>query len=308
MKKSAKTRIIIWGVISAVLCLTLVVGVAFSNHSGWNTIVTKMFTEGISLSDNDLSDYTDGGGEFSASAVKALNINWNNGGIKISQISGSKLTVSEDGSGKRMCTLLKNGTLHIEYSRDKTIFGFADLPEKKLIIGVPRDSALEAAVVNGASAEIEIEGLSAIDCDVNTASGNIRVKDCKLPTLSADTASGGFKAEKLSCDELSVNTVSGNVNLDGDIKKAEVEAISADTVLRVSSVLAECEVESVSGSVTLLVNKDSAGFTVEKESVSGDVSVLGVEEVTTISNTYKYKDGAAEIDVKTVSGDILIKE
>lgn len=309
MKQTAKKRIIVWSIISVLLCAGLVTGIMFSKSGTWADAFRSGYTLVNFGDSSDTSGYTDGDSEFSAEEVRSVDISWYAGSVEFKPYSGDKLKISEKReSGEAFCWKLGGSTLSVRAGRATAGFLRFNLnaPEKKtLTVEYPEGKRFDNIYIGSASADVLIDSLTAADMKIDTASGSVNIKASKTSKLTLNAASGSLTAADFTCETLEADMISGKCSLGGDIKNIEVDAMSSDVELNVSSRLAKCEIDSVSGNIKLLVGKDSAGFNLESDSVSGRINVKDVEGSTTLDG-FVYKDGAAEINVDAVSGGITV--
>lgn len=220
--------------------------------------------------------------------VKTLDVSWIDGQVTIGYHSGNGVLVTDENGARlskadRLHWWLDGSTLYVKYAESGVRLD-AGL-DKALTILLPAGMQLEHVEINVVSSDLDVDGLVAKDVKINTVSGRVNMTAARMATAKIDTVSGRVT---LSCDsaveKVSVNSVSGGVvvNCEG-----EPEVI---------------DVTTVSGEVTIAL-PESAGFTLNADSVSGRVSG-SMDMTVSAKNRYVHGDGACRIDVDTVSGDI----
>jgi DUF4097 and DUF4098 domain-containing protein YvlB len=138
------------------------------------------------------------------------------------------------------------------------------------------------------SADVEILGIQAKKCEFENVSGEISASLLgEMTSLQVENVSGNVNIHVDRLDRFDIESVSGNVSLTGgDIRSGDIE--------------------TVSGNVSLYIPPNH-GYTVDFDSVSGDIDLHGTE-VSKIGDRYTVGDGSRKYDVETVSGDVKISE
>jgi len=238
---------------------------------------------------------------------------------------------------------IKDGVLNIQYLKKNLAIGSRD-PIKTLEVLVPQELAetmrvLDVDAASGdihisdmkanelnadaASGDVHLTNVTARDLDVDTASGNAFLTGVTVDgTLSIDTASGdaevsgsagkadidtasgSVRASALSARELGVETASGDVSVSGSFDKLDIDTASGIVYAELEKLPGEVEIDTASGSVTLLV-PDSGGFTLDYDSGSGDLDCA--VPVMMRGSEYVYGDGSCAISVDTASGDLTVR-
>lgn len=278
MKQSAKKRVLVWAIVSAVLVLSMVVGfaatapVTHSNVFGYWAETREGCTEGNA--------------QFAYVDIKSIEIEWTSGSVTIQQSADRIVSISESGGSYRpMCWKLVDGTLKI-YPQKQSFFGFFNFGSKDLTVLLPQELHLHSLMVNAVSADTAVTGISADEISLGAVSGEVRAEQLGCNTLYAQTVSGACRLSDLSCGEIHTETVSGN------------------TQAKLGDALQSFRGKSVSGDISLLLPKNIKGFTATHSSVSGGFSCdfSGVNS----GGTFTFGSGAAEIYTDTVSGNTTV--
>lgn len=144
-----------------------------------------------------------------------------------------------------------------------------------------------------------------------SVSGSVTLDDSSLQAVSAESVSGSIKAGHIATQgKLSMITVSGSI----DVESAAVGSLKADSVsgsidLKEVTTQATVEIHTISGDAVLGL-PSSLGFNLEAGTVSGRISCdipLRIESTTSRSLVGTAGDGAALVDINTVSGSIAVK-
>ncbi len=131
-----------------------------------------------------------------------------------------------------------------------------------------------------------------------------------LNELEIDCVSADSNIKGISANSFDVDTVSGNINAEGKFNDIDIDGVSADSKIITHAALREFDSDTVSGDCTVFVPADIGGFTINCDTVSGEVYTNDFK-VTSIkqshgNGTYVYGDGSSEIKVNSVSGDFQI--
>jgi len=223
--------------------------------------------------------------------VTALEIGWINGNVKVQtkeadgEIEIRETWESGEPSEKTtMHYLVKNGTLHIQYAKS----GYIKVGklQKTLEVFIPSDYALTEVDAETVSANVTLSGLIAGNVDCETVSGSVDILKC-------------------SVNDADCETVSGDVNIWSSVNLVSVKSVSGDANVTAEKQFAEIELETVSGNCELMLLVEY-GFRIKFETVSGVFSNAFPSESTDSNYTFKHLDGAALVEVETVSGSLAL--
>lgn len=313
MKQSAKTRIIIWSVVSAVLIIALTANIIIfsSGASPFGFLNTNSLNNLISTPE-DITAYDSGTTEIPAEKVKSLDIDWRGGKINFTEASDSNITISEDYTGdsnlQMRWQLDSAGTLHIRFNNYGTyLFGiFSDFGQsnKNLTVKIPAGKSFNKVDIDSASADFSAGSLNAGELDIFSASGSIYIGSLTAQNASLESVSGAVNLGGSVANKLTVESVSGSAKIYADYVEADIESVSGKYDIYLNSKTEKLSAETVSGNVTVHINKYISGFTVDREGISG--SITNEFAVTTDSDKVKYGDGSTEISIETVSGNLTL--
>ena len=220
------------------------------------------------------SAYSIGGASVSATEINSLSVDWVNGSITInpSTDGSDTITFSEIGQTNEDLTLrylVDNGTLKIKFCKSHTTIKSLKNLNKDLMITVPQK----------VWSELDIDSVSA---EIN---------------INSQTAS-----------KLEIDNVSGLITAKGEFKNIDIDNVSGNAVISNTASNGSYDIDTVSGDFTLAFPQNISGFAVNYDSVSGDVNAEGFDAVTnTKEKTVTYGDRAVNIDLDTVSGDLILK-
>lgn len=240
--------------------------------------------------------------------VKEVNIDWISGSIKVEQTSNEILEVKEECSEDlkddyRVRWYLDGTTLYIKFSAPKIILDIHS--KKELSVRLPASVNLDKVNINTTSATTNIADLKASEVSLVSVSGDISVQSI-TEKMDVTTTSGALTIYTKNTKDLSIGTTSGEVMLYGDVSDTmKVNSVSGQLNADLDVTPNQLDVETVSGEVTLLLPKDPS-FKATITTVSGDthMSMPIVQD----KNVYTSKDGKAQFEINTVSGDIDISE
>lgn len=195
MRRNAIVRIVIYSIVIVALLAVLVTGL------GIGAFVFQI--------DLGTDHYITGEGTAAADEVEKLQIDWAAGSIKIVTADTDIITFTEEGyadEGHRMAYSQSGSTLKISYSKPSIQIGIVSIPSKDLTVTVPKDWECKELELDGASLDVQIDGLTVKELDIDGAANTIGF-------------TGAFTS--LSCDgaECSVNAVCTDrpkeIDLDG---------------------------------------------------------------------------------------------
>lgn len=312
MKKSARNRIILWSVISALLICVLVAGIF---------TMSRFSVLGINYNDVDFSNYKSGNAEFDKDSVTDFDIDWASGSITLKEGSGDKVTISEEGASdnKMQYRLDDDGTLKIRHSK-KAFWLFGDSTDQKdLTVTLPKNKEIDKFTVSTASADVRIGLHSAVlNLKINTASGDVELENTCGAKLNVDTASGDVTAKDCSFADIDVSTVSGNSEIytDTSCERFNTNSVSGNVDVYfndsyidskpVSPGMEKIDCDTVSGYARIFLPKNIEGFEANLDTVSG--------EKTTEFDCFErdgrliYGNGRIDIEIDTVSGYMEINK
>lgn len=281
MKKSAVARIIIFSLIAVCLLAALLAGIGFKLYDRRVLVVKKG-------SDAPVVEQT----VFSPEDIRSLKISWVSGDITIEPGDTQDITVTEEISGGgRPMVLKKSGSqLIVEYSEeDKPItLSVGSSISKNLTITVPQDWECGNLVIDAASANVQVTNLTALDVDVDTASGEHTFQNCDFRTLDMDSVSGGL-------------------DFTGTLNELSFDGTSARANIRVFNKPESIEIDTISGDLELTLPSD-CGFTIDRDTLSGGTNIEFDVGTTAERQDGRlvYGDGACSIEINGLSASIHI--
>ena len=228
----------------------------------------------VTLGDSkDAKYYVMGGSTFAAPDVSELNIDWVSGTVTIEAYDGTEVAISETSED----ALTDSTTMHYYLESDGTLnirFGIPgmksqgeNLPDKSLLVRVPRTLRLDEVEVNGIGRSVQMDSVCCSTLEMNSVSRQIDLNECEI-------------------DDIEVNSVSTNVQA------------------TFSKMPEDIELNNVSGSTVLYVPED-AGFTLEYNGLVynffSELPVARKKKKKVIGN------GACAIECNSVSGELAIK-
>lgn len=105
--------------------------------------------------------------------------------------------------------------------------------------------------------------------DIDVVSSGVKVENLMIADLFVESVSGRIELLGNVSDVLRAESVSGRINVNGDHGKIDVETVSGRIELINSSVRGDIALATTSGSVSVSVPDNSAGFMLNFDSVSG---------------------------------------
>ena len=267
-----------------------------------------------------------------AGGIHELEIHWMAGNLEIGAEDRGDILLAESRgeSASPMQTEIRGSCLCVFYAQDGSFRGTKDL-----MVTLPSSLAgsLQRLTVQSLSADFSLEGITARELQVKTASGeqDIRAAAERVVLTSASgsleleldareiivsTASGDLdltaenaELAKLSCAsgdiccrgsirQLSINSASGDAEFSGSAGRIQVKTASGDCDLDLDQAPEEMNISSVSGDVGIAL-PHGAPCHLQVNSRTGDVSFSGIR--TDAENAPVYR-------IQTVSGDIDVHD
>lgn len=280
MKTNAIIRIVVFSLAILVLVSILLGVLAYDGY----TFSTRSINATDSLERIDMHNVT--------ADIQNIEIEWVAGSITIQRDQyTTDITVNEfsPADSEYEMVLKQSGqTLKIKYSDQNTIkfpsFGVDVDISKDLVITVPMDWECGSLEIDTAAAEVVINDLTIDEFDFDGASGVCEMYNCNIREMDIDTASG-------------------DVHFSGTLQMLDCDAASADCYIEVTNIPQSIKMDGMSGDLELIM-PPNAGFTCTLDTMSGDFE--SDFEFYKHGFAYIYGDGACEIKVSAMSGDVSI--
>ena len=227
----------------------------------------------VKLGDAKNADlYTMGGATFESEKVENLEIDWYHDSVTIQAYDGNEVIISETSDSALTDSttmhyyLDSKGTLKIVFGKPGVSMKGSEVPDKRLLVKVPRTLRLESVEVNGLG--------------------------------------HNFRMDSVRCEDLEINSVWSQMFLNEcEVENIEVNGVSANLSATFSRMPEEIELNNVSGETTLWVPED-AGITLELNGIAHDFhSTL---PVATKGKKRVIGNGACKIESNAVSGNLDI--
>lgn len=310
MKKSAVARIVIWSVVAVLLIGILLGSLIFVKKD--NVSIFNLGNYEVYEYDNE-SKYSVGNSESVSADFNTINVDWISGSVNLIPYDGDTVKIEETSIENieekyELRWLVKANTLTIKPCA--SIGGWnlsVEIPTKELYIYLPAKLAetLNKVVIEAASAEVNITGITSTGISTDTASGDTWIEKCNVTDLNIENVSGYVNCTELSAEKIDAETVSGNVEIMGIVKELDVESVSGTVYYCSSSaVLDRADISTVSGEIKLQL-PDNDGFNVRFDSVSG--KIISDFPLTINGNNNTYGNGTRNYDLETVSGNVYIE-
>ena len=254
------------------------------------------------------SDYSFQGSayELLAEGISEVEIQWTAGQVAVQPSKGDtihfqELATEELTDKLRMVYEVDGGTLTIRIWPESWV---QTSVQKALLVQLP-GQLLGSLDVETTSANVQISGSCGQEIDVETTSGNVQLMDVGAEELSVSTTSGSVSGDA-AASQVEVETTSGDVMLHAERGQSiQLESTSGDLSLTTADpAVWEIKLDTVSGDVSLELPQD-LGFTLTFDTVSGDLS-SGQYSLTIEGGRYRSGGGGCEIEVITISGDLLL--
>ena len=276
-------------------------------------------------------EYSEGETYFDAQDITAIDIQWSAGTVFIQSWSESNFMVQEYAENElsertRMETSLVDGVLTVRY---RSNVGIGNVKGQKWLTVLVPEGLMSEISVNTASAAVQMNGLEADTLRALTISGDVAVTGCYAQASKFSSTSGCLRLRELEADRVEASTVSGdidgidlwsndtvisstsgyiNLSMIDDMESIEVRSVSGDIwIWAAESIFQEIAVGSTSGDISISLPINHMGFTLDFNTVSGDLDVPGETTAPSSKNgTYVYEDGSCKITAETVSGNLRV--
>lgn len=259
--------------------------------------------------------YTETGGGTVQDTVTALDIDWRDGSVTVEPYDGDAVTFSERRDGEpvsdpdeAMRWYFADGALHIRYKKWTLLYIESKTQTgKDLVVYLPRAMAenLTKIQIDNLSSALTLRDLNATSLvEIDTLSGGVTLTNVTADHIDIDTASGDVNATGIVCRELNVDVASGRITASGAIRKINADTVSGALILTPGADAQTIDCDSVSGNITVILPAD-IGVTVDMESVSGRID--STVALTSSGGRHTAGNGAVEIDVDTVSGNLILR-
>ncbi len=230
---------------------------------------------GTRIDYDDSGEYKVGGADVDAALVDNLCIEWISGDVEIDYYDGDSISFKENKSVRDNWKLrysVKEKTLRIEYCKSGMRLKPSLPVSKDLTVLIPRNKEFINLDLSGVSSDIDVK--------------NLVIKN-----------------------DFNVESVSGDINANGKFKNIEFENVSGNVSITDENFVSKIDGETVSGDCKINLPSDISGFTVNFDTVSGDISSKGFDDFESEksgSHNHSYGDGSVDIDLSSVSGDLYV--
>lgn len=178
---------------------------------------------------------------------------------------------------------------------------------------------IEVLIINCKDIKLEtisgnINGMNLVaekSINVESISGEIIIKNTTSESIKSSTTSSDNKLIGIKSKAVDIGTISGNAELAGYVGNINIETTSGDIRVENSELTGDIFIDTVSGKIDLNIPEES-NFELKVETISGklDTSNLNISNVKIKDKKISGKKGTGEynVELKTVSGDVNIKE
>ena len=144
----------------------------------------------VTLGDSkDANHYTMGGASFANADVTELTIDWVSGTVTIEAYDGSEVVISETSedaltdSTTMHYFLESDGTLNIKFGIPGMKSQGENLPDKNLLVRVPRTLRLDEVEMNGLGQSIQMDSMHCSTLELNSVSRQITLNECEIDDI-----------------------------------------------------------------------------------------------------------------------------
>ena len=168
----------------------------------------------------DANHYNMGGASFANADVTELTIDWVSGTVTIEAYDGSEVVISETSedaltdSTTMHYFLESDGTLNIKFGIPGMKSQGENLPDKNLLVRVPRTLRLDEVEMNGLGRSIQMDSVCCSTLEMNSVSRQIDLNECEIDDIEVNSVSTNVEATFSKMPEnIELNNVSGNTLL-----------------------------------------------------------------------------------------------
>lgn len=308
MTKQGKTmpiiKIVIFGILFAVLTAALVLGIVFGSTS------INLFSINFKLYDETGYSTLTSSTETLNGSFENITIDWVSGQIDIAKSEGTNISLSEyydDGSAVEYDDSLRykadGNELTIRCKKSQWYIGFGKHKSKKLTLLLP-EKEYNKLNIDTTSADLNISEAKTNKLSVNSVSGEQTYKNVTANSIDIDNVSGNLAFTGCTTDNLDCDGVSGRLSYIGSISGSiDVDTVSGDSNIETDVTPNEIESDSTSAKFTLRLPAD-ASFTAAADSVSGSF----ICDFATVKKGGKYicGGGISSYNFDSTSGDVEI--
>ncbi len=308
MKTSAIVRICIWSLVALLLIATMTLLLVSNTSFAWPKGSWSLGISGHRYP--NASEYVAGNAEISEN-VRAIDLHWISGSVKVVGYDGEVLRVTEQASNENEDIQLhwryKNGVLYIQPCASKWFFGLVAWGEQDLTVEIPYSmlTSFTSIEIDSVSAPVILNSITANALTVDTVSGNITVSDSTAEIVELGSVSGRIETDGLTASTVDIDLTSGNADLDGTFHHIKTDAVSGSVKVRSSIAPLSAEFDAVSGDITLYCPLDD-GFTLALDTVSGKFDCD--YPIDKRGSLHISGNGTGNYEADTVSGDLYIRQ
>jgi len=283
----------------------------------------------------DALDYSDAkkytaGNTTITDTVENLDLDYLSGMVKVKTHAENTVIISEETTDglkedMRVHWWLDKTTLKIKYAASGTRQPIFGIWEKKLTLTVPESAIFSDVTMKITSAELETSLFKTQNLNVKTASGKADI-NCEAKNIDITSTSGRINLNANGeITNITVQSTSGNIDtVFENAGKADFKSTSGkitiwanettDAVLKTTSgtivcdfnvAPSKCKISSTSGKTTLKL-PENADFGVRFNTSSGNFR--SDFALVKNGNHYVCKNGNADIEIKTTSGDVAVQK
>ena len=164
--------------------------------------------------------YTMGGATFEGLNVKDLEIDWYHDSVTIQAYDGNEVIISETSDSALTDSttmhyyLNPKGTLKIVFGKPGIKLKGEKLPDKQLLVKVPRTLRLESVEINGMGHDFRMDSVRCEDLEMNSVSNQMFLNECEIENIEVNSVSTNLSAMFcLMPDAIELNNVAGETVL-----------------------------------------------------------------------------------------------
>lgn len=251
----------------------------------------------------DAEKYQTGAFTYPANEVKAVEIFWRSGEVKITESDNKELTGKESGEDLPLDTamhyLLDGDVLKIRFCASGQKIN-VNAKDKNLSLEIPKGIDIS---VHTTTAAVKADALNQKNILIATLSGKTELGTVIANGVNLSSSSGAIHADSIIAQSLECSASSGDISLDSMISQDSVITTDSGSVKLSPTDAISAEIHTSSGTVELTLTKGGA----EVLHTTSSGKLLTDRAYNRKGDLYVFDEGESVITVETSSGNLKIQ-
>lgn len=251
----------------------------------------------------DAEKYQTGAFTYPANEIKAVEIFWRSGEVKITESDNTELTGRESGEDLPQDTamhyLLDGDVLKIRFCASGQKIN-VNVKDKHLSLEIPKGIDIS---VHTTAAAVKADTLNQKNILVATLSGRTELGTVIAEGVNLSSNSGAIHADSIVAQSLECSASSGDILLDSMISQESMITTGSGNVKLSPADAISAEVHTSSGTVELILAKGGA----EILHTTSSGKLLTDRAYNRKGDLYVFDEGLSTVTAETSSGDVKIR-